>query len=263
MALSLQEQTIITNESDGKRQRTEDLPVTTFETIEDVRSFIAADPVLIQLQQAAEEHMGDDPGHDLYHCQRVALWTIRLHPAVRAKNAIAAALLHDIVNVPKNHPRRHEASLMSAEKAQEMLSCYSTQDFTKEDIDDIFLAVRDHSFSRGAVPETALGKALQDADRLEALGVLGAFRNISCGTQMGAKFFDAQDPWARHRPLNDKKFSMDHYECKLLQLEKGMNTERGRAEARIRTERLHRLLKELGEEIGVPFTGFGPGGDSQ
>jgi uncharacterized protein len=98
-----------------------------------------------------------------------------------------------------------------------------------------------------------LGKALQDADRLEALGVLGAFRNISCGTLMHASFFDPLDPWAQARPLDDKRFSVDHYECKLFKLESMMNTEGGKVEAKRRTERLRRLLIELGEEIGCPY----------
>ena len=221
-------------------------------TLSSLKDYIVGHIALHHIKQEAEGELLDDPGHDIYHAQRVALWTLRLHPEGRTINSIAAALLHDIVNVPKNDPRRSKASELSAEKARKILSRFP-ETFSLDDIEEICLAIRDHSFSRGAIPVNDLGKALQDADRLEALGILGAFRNISCGVQMHASFFDPYDPWAVNRPLDDKKFSIDHYEIKLLKLVDKMNTIKGRQEGLKRTERLRRLLVELGDEIGVPY----------
>ena len=225
---------------------------TEIETLMDLKQFIQQDAELRFLRSEVEHSLLDDPGHDIHHAMRVALWTIRLNPGGSVKNAVSAALLHDIVNIEKNDPRRDQASSLSAERARNLLSSFK-EAYSDSDIDDICGAIRDHSFSRGAQPTTDLGKALQDADRLEALGVLGAFRNISCGVRMGASFFDPEDPWATKRPLNDKKFSIDHYKCKLLKLQGMMNTEQGKVEGKRRTETLLGLLTELGEEIGYPY----------
>jgi hypothetical protein len=35
-----------------------------------------------------------------------------------------------------------------------------------------------------------------------------AFRCIATGVRFGAQFFDAADPWAVNRPLDDKRFSL-------------------------------------------------------
>jgi len=223
------------------------------ESLSDLRNFIKGDIELSLIAEKVEKQLENDPGHDIHHAYRVALWTIRLSPAVKKRNTVAASLFHDYVNIPKNDPRRSIASELSANEARTFLwsSCAT---FSAADVEDIYLAIRDHSFSRGAVPETDLGKALQDADRLEALGVLGAFRNISCGTQMGAEFFNAEDPWREsNRDLDDKNFSMDHYSLKLFKLQHTMNTKSGKAEAFKRTKRMRQMLADLGDEIGFPY----------
>lgn len=209
---------------------------------------IASDPGLAALLEEAKTRLDDDPGHDLSHALRVALWTVRLGGAdIDPRRAIAAALLHDVVNVPKDSPERSLASVRSAEVARALLPRF---DFTPDAIDDVCDAIRDHSFSRGAVPARPLGRALQDADRLEALGALGIFRTVSCGTRMGAVYFEADDPWAQHRALDDARYTVDHFFVKLLRLESTMRTDAGRAEARRRIAFMAQFLAQLGDEIG-------------
>ena len=82
-----------------------------------------ADRALRSLLALAQASQDGDPGHDLEHCLRVAGWTLRCGEGrVDPREAIAAALLHDAVNVPKNDPRRAEASVLSAEKARSILA---------------------------------------------------------------------------------------------------------------------------------------------
>jgi uncharacterized protein len=189
-----------------------------------------------------------DPGHDLDHAFRVALFTVRLGgPAVDPREAVAAALLHDVVNVPKDAPGRASASEHCAAVARELLPGLG---FDAQATERIAGATRDHSCSRGAVPETPLGKALQDADRLEALGAIGIFRTASCGARMGARYFDADDPWAERRDLDDARFTVDHFFAKLLRLPDTMQTEAGRAEARRRVAIMEAFLDALASEIG-------------
>ncbi len=215
-------------------------------------SFVDADPALSRLREEVSSRLDDDPGHDLAHALRVALWTIVLGEplGVDPREAVAAALLHDVVNLPKNSPQRHLASEMSAAVASDELPTYG---FDAEAVRRIAEAVRDHSFSRGVVPETALGQALQDADRLEALGALGLFRCVSTGTRMGARYFDDDDPFARDRPLDDRAYSVDHFYAKLLTLPDTMRTEAGRTEARRRAAFLEQTLAALASELGEPL----------
>ena len=165
------------------------------------------------------------------------------------REAVAAALLHDAVNPPKDSPKRARASERSAALARERLHALG---FAPESVTRIADAIRDHSFSRGAVPATPLGCALQDADRLEALGAIGLLRCISTGVRMGGAWFEADDPWAEIRPLDDTRYSVDHFFTKLLKLPATMRTVAGRAEAERRAAFLRDFLSRLGEELGRP-----------
>ena len=191
-----------------------------------------------------------DPTHDTAHALRVAEWTLRLGgDEVDPREAVAAALLHDAVNPPKDSPERAAASERSAASARVRLAGLG---FAAESIERIAEAIRDHSFSRGAVPGSVLGRALQDADRLEALGAIGLLRCISTGVRMGGGWFHPDDPWAGDRPLDDRKWSVDHFFTKLLRLPATMCTQAGRAEAERRAQHLRGFLAQLGHELGRP-----------
>jgi uncharacterized protein len=216
-----------------------------------IRECIACTAPLHTLLEEARARLDDDPAHDLAHALRVADFTMRLGEGMlEARHAVAAALFHDIVNVPKNHPERHLASEKSATLAAELLAKHG---YIEDEISMICAAIIDHSYSRGATPRSLLGRALQDADRLEALGVLGLFRTISTGSRMGARYFDADDPWAGERALDDRAYSIDHFTTKLLRLAPTLCTEEGRIEAKRRAARMERMLEELGDELGTPY----------
>lgn len=216
----------------------------------DIRRIIREDRSLSAILARVSESAVSDAAHDVGHALRVADWAVRLGgDAVNPRLAIAAALLHDIVNVPKNHPDRSRASERSADVARAVLAELG---FDAEEIALVADAIRDHSFTRGAVPETMLGKVLQDADRLEALGVIGTFRCIATGVTFGAEFFDAEDPWAERRALDDKRYSVDHFFVKLLKLPATFQTEAGRREAERRAAVMRELLRELGTELTAP-----------
>lgn len=59
------------------------------------------------------------------------------------------------------------------------------------------------------------------------------------------------DPWARHRPLDDRAFAVDHHFAKLLKLPGTMRTDAGRREAERRAEFLKSFLRELARERGI------------
>lgn len=215
------------------------------------RAWVEMDAQLAALLAATAPLLDDDPGHDLAHALRVAREAARIGLTVGAdpREAVAAALLHDVVNLPKNHPDRARASALSAARAEAMLPGFG---FDAEATGRICRAIRDHSFSRGATPEEPLARALQDADRLEALGAIGLFRCISTGVRMGARYFDSADPFAAGRELDDLAYSVDHFYKKLLRLPATFLTDAGREEARKRAAFLEVTLAQLGDELGVP-----------
>ncbi len=43
--------------------------------------------------------------------------------------------------------------------------------------------------------------------------------------------FDGEDPFAQHRPLDDKRYALDYFQTKLLKLPQTMQTVRGKAVA--------------------------------
>lgn len=219
-------------------------------TLAQVGELFRSDPQLRPLWELVSQGNDDDPAHDKEHLQRVALWTLRFVAGrVPAQWACAAALLHDFVNVPKNHPDRAKASEFSANEAAKLLPPLG---YSAEAVREICDAIRDHSFSRGAKPERLLGQALQDADRLEAVGSLGLFRLISTGVRMGARYFHPQDPWAKKRALDDKSYSVDHCFVKLLKLPATMNLPEARAEGEKRAGAIRDFLRALGEELEEP-----------
>jgi uncharacterized protein len=222
--------------------------------ITDLIAEIEGDAALSRVLSEVHRRMDADPAHDIAHLLRVARWTASLaDSSVDRRLAIAAALLHDVVNVPKASPERPKASLHSAAVARELLSSLG---FPDADVELAAGAIRDHSYTRGAIPESGLGRALQDADRLDALGVIGTFRCVAMGVRLGAVFVHPSDPWAEERALDDGRYSVDHFFTKLLKLPTTFQTVAGRLEAGRRAAIMRRLLAELGRELGVdaPWT---------
>lgn len=195
-----------------------------------------------------QSQMQPDAAHDDAHLARVARWTIRCAPDQPPALAVAAALTHDVVNLPKNHPDRAQASDLSA---QAVLKQLPTLGFTPEDARSVADAVRDHSYSRGATPTTPLGRALQDADRLDALGALGVLRVAGVGGQLGRALMHPGDPWAEARDPDDLAYTVDHFFTKLLRLDGTFLTPAGQAEARRRTLTMRAFLAELASELEV------------
>lgn len=220
-------------------------------TREDVLRLIDEDARLRAAWGRATKEDHGDAAHDVEHLLRVALWTVRIGGAeVDPRESVAAALLHDVVNVPKDSPDRALASALCAEEARRVLA---EAGFLADAVDRMAGAILDHSYSRGATPRSPLGRALQDADRLEALGALGIMRTISTGARMGSRYSHPSDPWALGRPLDDVAFSVDHFFTKLLGLAATMCTETGRAEAARRTTHMRAFLSQLADELGAPL----------
>ena len=193
-----------------------------------------------------------DGSHDVSHLQRV--WSnvclIRNDEGGDQEILLAATLLHDCVAVEKNSPFRSSASRLAAAKATELLT---EMGWGEERIEAVAHAVEAHSFSAAITPTTLEAKILQDADRLDAMGMIGVARMFYVSGRMGGGLYDPADPHAAQRPYDDKRFAVDHFNTKLFHLADGFQTETGARLAKVRHERMQRFLNELMQEVGAPL----------
>jgi uncharacterized protein len=191
---------------------------------------------------------GDDGSHDLAHILRVFKNALRIQASEGgdARILAAAVLLHDCVAVEKSSPLRSKASALAAQKASGILQ---KLDWTAADIAAVAHAITTHSFSANIPPETLEAKMLQDADRLDAIGAVGVARLFYIAGRMVSGLYDPFDPSAENRPLDDRRFAIDHFRTKLFKLADGFQTEAGRALATERDTRLREFLADFMDEI--------------
>ena len=178
---------------------------------------------------------GADGAHDATHVARVwraAASLLAEHPEADPLIVLAACHLHDIVNLPKQHPDRARASRMAAERARRLLA---DAGFPADKLDGVVHAIEAHSFSAGIAPRTIEACIVQDADRLDALGAVGLARLYYTAGRMGSALAHPADPLARDRPLDDRAYALDHIEAKLATLPATMRTAAG---ARLAEKRL-------------------------
>jgi len=200
------------------------------------------------LERMRGSYNNSDPGHDFLHLERVLQSARTLGESVEANLQILlpAALLHDVVNVPKNHPDRVHASRQAAEAARALLSEYSDEEIAR-----IQVVITEHSYSLGRSPSCIESAVMQDADRLDAIGAVGLMRMITCGALMGARYYDPAEPIAHGRSLDDKRNTMDHLDVKLFKLADGMHTPLAKAEAQRRCDFMRAFVAQLSTELSL------------
>src|SRR3989338_6656409 len=204
--------------------------------------------MLNSLKQEIHSLMINDSAHDFDHIMRVFKNAQKICKKENAneKLVLSAVLLHDIVSYPKSDKRSKSSSIKCAEESKRILKKFN---FTKEEVQIISDAIRDHSFSRNKIPITLEGKILQDADRLDAVGAIGIARVFAVGGSEKRPFYNVKDPFCTNRLPDDKIWTLDHFYQKLLQLESLMNTKSGKIEAKKRTKILNNFLNQLKNEI--------------
>ena len=204
--------------------------------------------VINLLKQEVHDLMINDAAHDFDHIMRVFknAQNICKKENANEKLVLSAVLLHDIISYPKSDKHSKLSSIKSAEESKKILKKFN---FTKEEIQIISDAIRDHSFSRNTIPASLEGKILQDADRLDAIGAIGIARVFAVGGSEKRPFYNVEDPFCKSRTPNDEIWTLDHFYRKLLKLESLMNTKSGKIEAKKRTRVIKDFLNELKKEI--------------
>jgi uncharacterized protein len=189
---------------------------------------------------------GRESGHDFFHADRVRRNALRLAAIEGGDARIVglAALLHDVADpklVPDPAAARAELEAFvrahaEADVAEHVLAIIAGMSFSSE-----LKGVRaDKS------PEF---QAVQDADRLDALGAIGIARCFAYGGSRNAPLYD---PAIAPRTAMDEKTyrggkssSLNHFPEKLFLLKDRMNT----ATARAWAEERHAFLVEYHERF--------------
>lgn len=203
----------------------------------------------VRLIGLLQQQPGDDDGaHDLNHFHRVwacARQLLDAHPDADALTVLAACYLHDLVNLPKNHPERHLASRQAAARARALLAA---GDFPAERLDGVAHAIEAHSFSAAIPPQSLEARIVQDADRMDALGAVGLARLFYTAGRMDSALAHPQDPLGEARQLDDRRWALDHIEVKLAKLPAMMQTEAGRKMAEQRLQWLRDFRRQFCQE---------------
>jgi uncharacterized protein len=190
----------------------------------------------------------EDGAHDLSHIGRVWRNAKLIHREEGGDLEVlaAAVLLHDCVQVAKDSPLRSKASLLAANEARVRLEALGWE---ASRIDTVAYAIESHSFSAGVAPTSIEGCILQDADRLDAIGLSGIARCFYTAGRMGSRLYDLADPGAEARPLDDGRNALDHFPKKLLTLEGSFKTRKGQELARERHRRLDEFYRAMLAEV--------------
>ncbi|MDB5851285.1 MAG: phosphohydrolase, partial [Rhodoferax sp.] len=110
-------------------------------------------------------------------------------------------------------------------------------------------AIEAHSYSAGMAPRTVEARILQDADQLDAIGLIGAARCFSVGGRLGRALYDPTDARAKQRPLDDSRYTIDHFQTKLLRLAEGFQSVEGARRAALRQQRLRDFYEAFLSEV--------------
>jgi len=192
--------------------------------------------------------LGEDPAHDFLHFKRVVRTAKKLCLVENARLEIVlpAAWLHDFVIIPKNDPRRKQASQPSAEAAIQFLK---TIDYPEKYFSDIAHAIEAHSFSADVETKTLEAKIVQDADRLDGLGAIGIARCFATAGLLRRPFYSEEDPFCSGRSADDSQFTIDHFFAKLFKTSETLKTKSGREEGIKRVETMKKYLFDFDSEI--------------
>lgn len=192
---------------------------------------------------------GRDPAHDFQHIMRVYrnAKLIGQKEGADMKILLPSVLLHDLVVYPKGSAKTAKSADDSADLAEKWLRGYG---YPQYKIDKISYCIRTHSYSKRLVPLTLEGKILQDADRLDALGAIGIARTFSVGGSENRTFYNPSDPfWKSSRELNDREWTLDHFQTKLLKLKKLMHTKTARQMAKERAKFMELFIRQMQKEL--------------
>lgn len=191
-----------------------------------------------------EENMKGDSSHDIEHIKRV--WKLSKYIAKQEniENTLIielGAIFHDIAD----HKFNKKSTQLAKKLIKEFFSKYK---LLKEDIEKILNITKHISFSNKNNKMTHIeGKIVQDADRLDAIGVIGIARAFSYGGYKNRKMYDL------HKKSNNTS-TIQHFYDKLFLLKDLMNTKTAKKIAIKKHNYMKKFVKLFIEEWTSKYT---------
>ncbi len=196
---------------------------------------------------------GEGSGHDYWHIYRV--WRMARHICQEEKAdsyvVELAALLHDIADW-----KFHKGDLTVGPKiAKEYMEQLKVN---KETINHVCEIIENCSYKGAGVTDnmrTAEGKIVQDADRLDAIGVIGIGRAFAYSGHKNMPMHDPEQKPTLHATkeayFNSNSSTINHFHEKLLLLKDRMNTKTAKKIA----EGRHAFMQEFLERFHKEWEG--------
>ena len=187
-------------------------------------------------------------GHDITHTLRVRELCLHIGHVEGGDPEIleASALLHDIGRPAELQNPEVDHAAVSAHLAQEILN---DAGFPDGKISSVIYAIENHRYSSNIEPASLEARILQDADRLDVSGAVGAAMTFAYTGALGRQMYHIDDPMAENRELDDNEYSLDHILSKLMLLPGSLHTDTARAMVKQRNEFLNKFIDQFAEEI--------------
>lgn len=187
----------------------------------------------------------DSTGHDWFHIQRVRRLALHIGKEEKANLLMVEiiALLHDVLD-DKLTANKDNAK-------EEIAALLSELPLTKLHIDEILYTIENIGFKggNGVVLNSLEGKIVQDADRLDALGAIGAARTFMYSGAKGQAMYDpqieARTSMTYEQYRGEKSTAINHFYEKLFLLKDTLQTEEAK---KIALER-HEFMKQFVDQF--------------
>ena len=191
---------------------------------------------------------GDSSGHDWWHIHRVRNLALSIAKSEGADLFVVelAALLHDI----------DDWKLIEAGVEEQKTKTWLRNCNVEEKVAQRICRIIEGVSFKGAGVNTSTNdiecKALQDADRLDAIGAIGIARTFAYGGSRGRGIYDPEIQPEMHTDFENYKKSnaptINHFYEKLLLLKDQMQTKMGRTLAEQRHDFMILFLNQFYEE---------------
>lgn len=221
------------------------------------------------IEQARDWYTSSDSVHDFEHVMRVYHLAERICQAEGADLEIvrAAVLLHDIhvptrkeegSGQPEKGTHLNEASSRQRTRHHFQAALFARQvlaeeGWSEERISAVEHTIRAHRFRDDSEqPETLEAKILFDADKLDAIGAIGAARAIAYAVQASQPIYtQPSDQFIKYgKPLAGESHSAYHeYIFKLSKLKERLFTPTAKSIARERHDFMAKYFQRLRDEI--------------
>ena len=173
----------------------------------------------------------DKTWHAMDHIQRVESLALKFSEMEKGDSEFVSliALLHDV----DDYKLVGEEASQKMQNTQKILQVLEISDEKKELLLSEIASIGYSKSLKGVFPKTLEGKIVSDADRCDAMGVMGILRTYQYSIIHDQPFFDKNIPPTTYQNAqeyrnNKRNTAVNHIFEKLLKLRQGMFTEEGK-----------------------------------